>query len=174
MKKKLILLGKSASGKDTLCKLLKERGLKMGVSHTTRPMRSHEIDGIDYHFISLDEFEKLESENFFIESEKFREWKYGRSQTEIEKADMLILTVSGVSTLIKKFGRENFYIVETKCSTPTRVRRSLERGDERNEIHRRLAADQIDFSAHRDFQVDEIIDTQDYSSYLKFISKHFS
>jgi guanylate kinase len=171
MKKKIIILGKSASGKDTLSKLLCDQGLRMSVSHTTRPMRKHEKDGIDYHFISLEDFEKKESENFFLESEKFREWKYGRSVVSIENADVLILTVKGVSSVLEKYSRDSFYIIETISPDGVRIERSMKRGDSTEEIFRRLKADEIDFNQHRNFTVDEILETQDYSSYEDLIEK---
>jgi guanylate kinase len=168
-RKKLIILGKSASGKDTLRKMLSEKGFKISISHTTRPQRSNEIDGADYHFVTLEKFEALERELFFIESEKFRDWKYGRSREAVEMADLLILTASGVSNLLKHFDRENFYIVETVCPSDKRMERSALRGDDRAEIERRFIADELDFSKLRDFTVDEILQTDLENAYKTFI-----
>ena len=49
---KIILVGKAASGKDHMRKILQGRGFTYGVSYTTRPKRPNEIDGEDYYFIS--------------------------------------------------------------------------------------------------------------------------
>ncbi len=48
----LLLVGKSASGKDTIQKELIKMGMKAVVSYTTRSPRKGEIDGIAYHFIT--------------------------------------------------------------------------------------------------------------------------
>ena len=47
---KIILVGKGASGKDHLRKILEGRGFTYGISYTTRPPREGEIDGQDYYF----------------------------------------------------------------------------------------------------------------------------
>ncbi len=56
---KMILVGKSAAGKDHLRKILEGRGFKYGISYTTRPSRHTEVDGQDYYFLEKDEFLNL-------------------------------------------------------------------------------------------------------------------
>ena len=59
----IILVGPSASGKTQIGYSLKKiYGLEKVVTYTTRRMRSGEVDGIDYHFITKDEFLRLEKE----------------------------------------------------------------------------------------------------------------
>ena len=50
----IYLTGKSASGKDSIAKELVKRvsGLVKYIPYTTRPRRSHEVDGREYHFIT--------------------------------------------------------------------------------------------------------------------------
>ena len=48
--KRIILVGKAASGKDHLRKKFESRGFKYAVTYTTRPPREGEIDGKDYLF----------------------------------------------------------------------------------------------------------------------------
>lgn len=55
----IILCGKSGSGKDTVGKELVDMGYKRVVTYTTRPMRPGELDGHQYHFVSVDKFEEL-------------------------------------------------------------------------------------------------------------------
>lgn len=55
MSKLFCIMGKSASGKDTIFKRLvkdRELDLKTVVSYTTRPMREGEREGVEYHFVS--------------------------------------------------------------------------------------------------------------------------
>ncbi len=52
MKTKIAIVGKAASGKDHLRKQMIKRGMKFGVSTTSRAPREGEIEGKDYHFVS--------------------------------------------------------------------------------------------------------------------------
>ena len=54
--------------------------IKISISHTTRKPRSNEIDGVDYHFVSKDKFEKLIKENNFYEYAKIFDNYYGTSK----------------------------------------------------------------------------------------------
>ncbi len=152
-------MGKSASGKDTLRKLFLDKGYKEAISYTTRPMREGEQEGVNYHYISMPKFEQLEKEEFFLESEKFREWKYGRSYESVEKGNIFIATVTGTANMVEKIGREHFCIVELICSDDTRKERSLKRGDDPKEVERRLSVDNADFSAPRNFSTDYVLYT---------------
>ena len=64
----VILSSPSGVGKTTLTKKIQQKykSFKISVSHTTRPPRSNEIDGIDYHFVSTDQFEELIKQNKFL------------------------------------------------------------------------------------------------------------
>lgn len=159
---KILLLGKSASGKDTLRKYFLEVGFKEALSHTTRPMRDYEKDGVDYHFITMEKFLQLEKENFFIESEIFREWKYGRSYEAVNIANVLISTVTGIENMIDKLGRDDFFIIEIICDEAVRIERSLKRGDNPEEVERRRIADDLDFSKPRKFINDLTIKSDNF------------
>ena len=59
----LIICGKMCSGKDTIVKRLINKGFKKVVTYTTRPKKRGEVDGVDYHYISKEDFEK--KSNYF-------------------------------------------------------------------------------------------------------------
>lgn len=63
MDKMLVLIGKAASGKDSVREILvKKHGFHSIVTYTTRPMREGEIQDITYHYISENDFlQKIES-----------------------------------------------------------------------------------------------------------------
>ena len=63
----IVLIGKSCSGKDSVAKILFFMGYTRVVTCTTRPMRTGEIDGVDYYFISQDEFMKMIEKRDFAE-----------------------------------------------------------------------------------------------------------
>ena len=77
----LVLVGPSASGKTQILKILMEKyGMKKLVTYTTRPMRVNEVNGIDYHFVSKEEFlNKLEND-FFFETIEYNNNFYGTSK----------------------------------------------------------------------------------------------
>lgn len=69
------LLGKSASGKDTLYQKLIEDpslNLKPVILYTTRPKREGETDGKDYHFIDEDRLKQLRNDNLVIEERTYQ------------------------------------------------------------------------------------------------------
>jgi guanylate kinase len=65
----LVIAGPSGAGKGTIVARLKERepGLRWSVSWTTRAPRPGEVDGVDYHFTTRDEFERLRDADGFLE-----------------------------------------------------------------------------------------------------------
>lgn len=78
----------SGAGKTSLVKALLERDkqLQVSVSHTTRPMRAGEINGVNYHFVSDSEFRAMTAQQAFVEyAEVFGHW-YGTSAEAIDTA----------------------------------------------------------------------------------------
>jgi guanylate kinase len=84
----LILSSPSGAGKTTLTRILLERcpDLRFSVSHTTRPPRSSEVDGRDYHFVDRARFLELISEGAFLEWAEVHGNLYGTSTAEIDRA----------------------------------------------------------------------------------------
>eukprot|EP01095_Lingulamoeba_sp_RSL-Kostka_P005122 TRINITY_DN1646_c4_g1_i1.p1 TRINITY_DN1646_c4_g1~~TRINITY_DN1646_c4_g1_i1.p1 ORF type:complete len:199 (-),score=72.21 TRINITY_DN1646_c4_g1_i1:263-859(-) len=84
----VVVAGPSGVGKSTLIRMLtKEFPDKFGfsVSHTTRDMRPSENDGVDYHFITVEEFhEKLENGDF-LENAEYSDNLYGTSKEAVVK-----------------------------------------------------------------------------------------
>ena len=82
----VILSSPSGVGKTTLSKKIQQKyeSFKISVSHTTRPPRSNEVDGVDYHFISKKKFENLISEKKFYEHAKIFENYYGTLKENVD------------------------------------------------------------------------------------------
>ena len=104
----VLLAGISAAGKDTIKKrLLQSDDFRDIVSHTTRPPRAnngiHETNGVDYHFISLDEAARMVAANEFIEAKFVHGTVYGTSAVALssihdqDKIAMTDLDVQGVA-----------------------------------------------------------------------------
>ena len=83
----VILSSPSGVGKTTITKKLHQKypNLKISVSHTTRPPRSNEIDGVDYNFISKKKFEELINKKNFYEYAKIFENYYGTLKKNVDE-----------------------------------------------------------------------------------------
>ena len=65
----MILVGASATGKSVVVKKMKELfNVEKLVTYTTRPMRVGEVNNVDYHFITTEEFLNKKENNFFLET----------------------------------------------------------------------------------------------------------
>lgn len=83
----LVLAGPSGSGKTTVGRALERRGLvSFGVSATTRPPRPEEEDGVDYHFLSREEFEERIDEGRFLEWAEVHDHLYGTPLEALREA----------------------------------------------------------------------------------------
>jgi guanylate kinase len=83
----LILSSPSGAGKTTLTKKIQQKyqNFKISVSHTTRKPRPNEIEGLDYFFISHEEFKKKISKNEFYEYAKIFDNFYGTSRDSVNE-----------------------------------------------------------------------------------------
>ena len=149
----IIIIGKTASGKDTIVKeLYLNHSFKKIVTYTTRPMRENEIDGITYHYISDEEFKQKIDEDFFAEyksyQSEFGEWFYGTSEDSIINSDsksIIILTPQGYKDILSKYPNLNYKSIYLYASNRTIRERLIQRGDDEAEARRRVKHDKKDF-----------------------------
>jgi guanylate kinase len=82
-----VITGPSGVGKGTLIRTLRERcpDLELSVSATTRAPRPGEVDGVDYHFLDDDEFERRVGEGAFVEHARYSGRRYGTLREELDK-----------------------------------------------------------------------------------------
>ena len=108
----------SGSGKTTLCKALQqvEPEIEWSISYTTREKRSIEENGVDYFFISKEEFENLIIQGHFVEWQNVHGFYYGTSVSNLENAiknDKIMLIemdVKGSMSIKKLFPDQTFSI----------------------------------------------------------------
>ena len=84
----IIISGTTCAGKGTVIKklLAKDKNLALSISYTSRTKRDGEVDGVDYHFISRDEFEKRIQKGEFLEYAKVRYGEYfGTAKKDVQK-----------------------------------------------------------------------------------------
>jgi guanylate kinase len=82
-----VITGPSGVGKGTLLRGLREEvpELELSVSATTRKPRPGERDGLDYHFLSPEDFERRVAEGEFLEHASYSGHRYGTLRSEVEK-----------------------------------------------------------------------------------------
>ena len=87
--KLIVFSAPSGSGKTTIVNHLvnqEELNLEFSVSATSRSPRAHEVEGVDYYFISIEEFKKLLKKDAFLEWEEvYRDNYYGTLKKEVER-----------------------------------------------------------------------------------------
>lgn len=146
LKDMIILVGKSASGKTEIAKRLKSLyGIVKAVTHTTRPMRKGEKDGVDYHFVGKEEFLHLAKEGAFVETTEYNGNFYGCSKKEIAEGKCVVVDPSGLRSF-KALGDKRVVTFALLASEETRRKRMESRGDEPADIDRRIENDESTFS----------------------------
>ena len=151
--KRIILVGKAASGKDHLRKVLEGRGYKFAQSYTTRPPRPGEIDGKDYYFITESQFDVMESSRQFYEFVEFNSWKYGTTNKQFnESCDIFIMTPHGIS-LVSPEDRKSSFIIYIDVEDSIRLERLSKREMPGDSIERRMIADTKDFFNFKDYDI---------------------
>jgi len=109
--KVIVIVAPSGTGKSTLIKRLQKAfpQLRGVVTYTTRPIRSNETNGEDYHFVDLEKFEKLKAEEFFIEWAKVHGNFYGSSKESVHdkinigENTLLEIDVQGAKAYMEEF-----------------------------------------------------------------------
>lgn len=125
-RKLIIFTAPSGAGKTTIVKhLLKQRDdLAFSISACTRPQRYGEINGMDYYFLSVQEFKKRVAQNDFLEWEEVYEGQfYGTLRTEVErlwqegKNVIFDIDVKGAHNIQKQYPQQSLTIF-VKTRTP--------------------------------------------------------
>ena len=165
MGKLIVLMGKSASGKDTIYKLLKEDeslNLKQLVPYTTRPMRAGEVEGEAYHFVTEAQFKELLQKGRVIEHRSYNTvhglWRYftvADAQIDLSKDSyLLIATLEAYVSVLSYFGADKVVPVLVTLDDGVRLERALSRERQQDnpkyeEMCRRFLADSEDYSEEK-------------------------
>lgn len=128
----ILIIGNKYTGKTVLEKELQQTyNFKKIVSYTTRKPRPTEVNNIDYHFITENEFVELSMSNFFIESvNNYGNW-YGIAKKDLldEENNVLVVDRKGLKQILGKSNRDNYFIVKLECDFGEQVFRLLDRFD---------------------------------------------
>lgn len=147
----IIVTGKSNSGKTSIVRaLVAKHQFDNLITYTTRPMRPGEIQGKSYHFVPEEEFLKKVEEGFFLEWKKYETnkgtWYYGSAYEDYAKATentIGVLTPDGIIELRNQ--DYDITVVYVEAEEETLKARGLDRGDDKDELDRRLESDRFDF-----------------------------
>lgn len=103
----VIVSGPSGVGKDAALKRMRELNYPFYflVTNTTRPKRAEEVEGVDYHFVTQEQFGEMEQHGEFLERAVVYGYDYGNSRREVREAlargqDVIMrIDVQGAATL---------------------------------------------------------------------------
>lgn len=178
MKKVIALIGKSASGKDTIAQELLRRVPNSSpiVSYTTRPRRENEIDGYHYHFITNDELQDKIAAGEMYEVSWFNGWGYGTA-ADSYKDNTINIGVFNIDGAYDLYCADDIdvKIYYINVSDKQRLLRQLQResSPDIHEIIRRFGTDEDDFQDYnmQDFPYIELHneDADDFENAIQYI-----
>ena len=155
------MMGKSASGKDTLFKEVKQAlpELRTITLYTTRPIREGERDGVEYFFVDDAALDCYEKQGKVVEQRAYNTvcglWRYATvddGQVDLDRADYLVIgTLESYEKMRGFYGEENLVPLYVEVEDGERLQRALAREREQREpkyaeMCRRFLADEKDFS----------------------------
>ena len=165
MGKLFCLMGKSGVGKDTIFKRLlvdRELNLTPVIPYTTRPKRSSEVDGIEYHFIDETALQQYERAGAIIEKRAYKTvngvWYYctiDDGRIDLRSGNYILIgTLETYEKLKDFFGEGNIVPIYITVDDGVRLERALRREKQQlkpnyDELCRRFLADNIDYHEDR-------------------------
>lgn len=162
----------SGAGKTSLVRGLLDSvpGLELSVSHTTRPRRAGEVDGVDYFFVDTDTFDAMVAEGAFLEHARVFDHQYGTSRRAVE--DKLVAGSDVLLEIDWQGARQIRAAVTGAVSIfvlpPSREAlegRLRDRGQDPDEIIARRMAAAIDEMRHYD-EADYLVVNDDFAEAL--------
>ncbi|HKA15343.1 MAG TPA: guanylate kinase [Myxococcota bacterium] len=159
----VVVAAPSGTGKTTVCRAVVDGdpGIEFSVSHTTRPIRPGERDGVDYHFVSREEFARLVAEGAFLEWAEYNGNCYGTSWAALDAPlpsgrDLLLeIEVQGARQVRERRADARFIFLLPPALAALRERLEQRGSDDAPAIARRLeiARLEIEEGARFDYAV---------------------
>jgi guanylate kinase len=155
-----VITGPSGVGKGTLIRGLMERlpELELSISATTRPPRPGEEDGVDYYFLSPEEFQQRVAASEFVEHADYAGRSYGTLRSELERrmaqgaAVVLEIEVEGARQ-VRRSVPDAVQVFIAPPSLDALRTRLIGRGtDKSEEVERRLRVAEHELQAQPEFE----------------------
>jgi len=154
-----VITGPSGVGKGTLIRGLMERvpDLQLSVSATTRAPRPGELDGVDYHFLTREEFERRVRAGEFVEHADYAGRRYGTLRSELSeraragKAVVLEIEVQGARQVRAAVPGAVLVFIAPPSAHALRERLSGRGTDDHEEVERRLRVAEEELRARAEF-----------------------
>ena len=159
----IVLTGASASGKTvTALDLQKRHNLVKAITTTTREKRVGETNGVEYFFVTKEEFLKRLNENKFVEHSVYNGNYYGCGIDQVSDNKIVVLDPNGLHSFLKLKDKNivSFLLI---ANENTRKERMCSRGDKKENIEQRIKNDVEDFSSEKIGKVDFVINTENYT-----------
>lgn len=165
----IVVSGPSGSGKGTLCGLLRQRlpDLAYSVSMTTRPPRPGEKDGVDYFFVSTEEFLNKIEAGEFLEWAKVYDNYYGTPVTYVEsclrdgKDVLLEIDIQGARQVKKLFPDAVLIFISPPSFEELGARITKRGTDSEEEIKKRLSSAKEELQAASEYDYVVVNDHQE-------------
>ena len=143
-------------GKGTLIKGLLERapGLQLAVSATTREPRESEVNGVDYHFLSEEDFDRRVRRGEFVEHAEYAGNRYGTLKSELERPAagiVLEIDVQGARQVRERLPEAVLIFIEPPSFEELKRRLAARASDRPDVIERRLGAAREELEAASEF-----------------------
>lgn len=137
-----IVSAPSGTGKTTILKRIisEMENIMFSVSHTTRPPRPGEKDGVDYYFVEKDAFQKMQEQDLFHEWAEVHGNLYGTSRNAVQKIidqgqDIILdIDVQGGLQAMDKVGDKGIFIFILPPSLQELEKRLVNRGTESESV----------------------------------------
>ena len=157
----LVVTGPSGVGKGTLIRTLRERvpGLELSISATTRRPRPGEQAGVDYHFLSPEEFDRRLEAGEFLEHAEYAGNRYGTLRSELTRARdagaralVLEIEVQGARQVREALPAAVQVFIAPPSEEALRTRLVGRGADDPEQIERRLAVANDEIAARDEFE----------------------
>ncbi len=159
MAKVFVITGPSGVGKGTLIRGLMERvpALELSVSVTTRPPRPGERDGVAYHFLTDEEFDRRVAAGEFVEHAEYSGRRYGTLRSELERRTaagspvVLEIEVQGARLVRERMSEAVQIFIEPPSADALRARLVGRGTDDSEQVERRLQTAGRELEARGEF-----------------------